>query len=477
LEEYKINEIIEATSGRIIQGDKNSIVHRISIDSRTLIPGDLFFAIVGPHFDGHNFIVEALNKGASGVVVCKEVENLLSKAKIRKNKIVIKVEDTLTALQDWASYYRNKFKTVNICITGSNGKTTTKEIIAHILSQKFPLLKSSGNYNNEIGIPLTLLQLNNSHKILVVELGMRGLGEIKSLTSLVPPNLAVITNIGEAHIGLLGSKDNIFKAKMELLLSLDNNGIAILNRDDGYFPQMLEIVKDKKVITFGINNNSDVMAYNIKIISDRGMKFILKIKGTAEREMFIPLLGRYNIYNLIAAIAVALALKVEIKLIENKISDFKPLDMHMYLNNFYNNIKILNDSYNASPLSVKEALKTLTEVAQNHRKIAILGNMLELGEKSDFYHREIGREAANLSIDFLITMGDKARLIAQSFLENKVKKDQVFSFDKNQIKCLTRKLCDLIEPEDYILLKGSREMKMEKILQLLYEEYVKHNQA
>ena len=477
MEEYKINEIIEATSGRIIQGDKNSIVHRISIDSRTLIPGDLFFAIVGPHFDGHNFIVEALNKGASGVVVCKEVENLLSKAKIRKNKIVIKVEDTLTALQDWASYYRNKFKTVNICITGSNGKTTTKEIIAHILSQKFPLLKSSGNYNNEIGIPLTLLQLNNSHKILVVELGMRGLGEIKSLTSLVPPNLAVITNIGEAHIGLLGSKDNIFKAKMELLLSLDNNGIAILNRDDGYFPQMLEIVKDKKVITFGINNNSDVMAYNIKIISDRGMKFILKIKGTAEREMFIPLLGRYNIYNLIAAIAVALALKVEIKLIENKISDFKPLDMHMYLNNFYNNIKILNDSYNASPLSVKEALKTLTEVAQNHRKIAILGNMLELGEKSDFYHREIGREAANLSIDFLITMGDKARLIAQSFLENKVKKDQVFSFDKNQIKCLTRKLCDLIEPEDYILLKGSREMKMEKILQLLYEEYVKHNQA
>ena len=422
-------------------------------------------------------MIEALDKGASGVVVCKEVEDILSKAKIKQDKIVIKVEDTLSALQDWANYYKNKFKTINICITGSNGKTTTKEIIAHILSQKFPLLKSFGNYNNEIGIPLTLLQLNNSHKILVVEMGMRGLGEIKSLTNLVNPDLAVITNIGEAHIGLLGSKDNIFKAKMELLLSLDNNGIAILNRDDGYFPQMLEIVKDKKVITFGINNNSDVMAYNIKIISDRGMKFILKIKGTAEREMFIPLLGRYNIYNLIAAIAVALALKVEIKLIENKISDFKPLDMHMYLNNFYNNIKILNDSYNASPLSVKEALKTLTEVAQNHRKIAILGNMLELGEKSDFYHREIGREAANLSIDFLITMGDKARLIAQSFLENKVKKDQVFSFDKNQIKCLTRKLCDLIEPEDYILLKGSREMKMEKILQLLYEEYVKHNQA
>ena len=468
---YKVRELIEATSGRIIQGNQNSIINRISIDSRTLVPGDLFFAIIGTHFDGHNFIIEAFNKGASGAIVCKDIGSLFQKEEIDKNKIIIEVKDTLSALQDWANYYKNKFKTFNICITGSNGKTTTKEIIAHILSQKFPLLKTSGNYNNEIGIPLTLLQLNDLHKILVIEMGMRGLGEIKILTNFVPPDLTVITNIGEAHIGLLGSKDNIFRAKSELLQSLNQNGIAVLNSDDPYFLKMLEIVKGKKVITFGLENRSDIMACNIRMIGDRGMKFTLKIKDVEDREIFFPLLGRYNIYNALAASAVAFALEVESDLIEKGLTTFKPLDMHMQLNNFYNGIKILNDSYNASPLSVKKALETLAEVAQGHRKIAILGDMLELGEKTDFYHKEIGREVAKLSIDTLITLGKGGRIIAQSFLENGAKKDQVFSFEKNEKKYLTKKLWDLLRPGDFVLLKGSREMQMEEILQFWQEKY------
>jgi len=471
LKGYKVRELIEATSGRIIQGNQNSIINRISIDSRTLVPGDLFFAIIGTHFDGHNFIIEAFNKGASGAVVCKDIGSLFQKEEIDKNKIIIEVKDTLSALQDWANYYKNKFKTFNICITGSNGKTTTKEIIAHILSQKFPLLKTSGNYNNEIGIPLTLLQLNDLHKILVIEMGMRGLGEIKILTNFVPPDLTVITNIGEAHIGLLGSKDNIFRAKSELLQSLNQNGIAVLNSDDPYFLKMLEIVKGKKVITFGLENRSDIMACNIRMIGDRGMKFTLKIKDVEDREIFFPLLGRYNIYNALAASAVAFALEVESDLIEKGLTTFKPLDMHMQLNNFYNGIKILNDSYNASPLSVKKALETLAEVAQGHRKIAILGDMLELGEKTDFYHKEIGREVAKLSIDTLITLGKGGRIIAQSFLENGAKKDQVFSFEKNEKKYLTKKLWDLLRPGDFVLLKGSREMQMEEILQFWQEKY------
>ncbi|GAI58284.1 unnamed protein product, partial [marine sediment metagenome] len=206
------------------------------------------------------------------------------------------------------------FNTFNICVTGSNGKTTTKEIIAHILSQEFPLLKTSGNYNNEIGIPLTLLQLNKSHKILVAEMGMRGLGEIKTLTNFIPPDLAVITNIGEAHIGLLGSKDNIFKAKSELLQSLDKDGIAIINRDDPYFLKTLEIVKDKKVYTFGIENRSDIMARNVRMVSDKGMRFSLEVQDSKSREIYFPLLGRYNIYNALAALAVAFALGIELDL-------------------------------------------------------------------------------------------------------------------------------------------------------------------
>ena len=475
MENCKIRELIKAVSGKIIQGDQDCLISRISIDSRTSIPGDLFFAIIGPSFDGHDFIIEAFNKGAVGAVVCKSVSSLLQSEEIDKNKVIVEVKDTLSALQNWSKYYKDKFKTFNICVTGSNGKTTTKEIIAHILSQEFPLLKTSGNYNNEIGIPLTLLQLNKSHKILVVEMGMRGLGEIKTLTNFIPPDLAVITNIGEAHIGLLGSKDNIFKAKSELLQALDKDGIAIINRDDSYFFKMWEIVKDKRVYTFAIENRSDIMARNIRMVSDKGMRFSLEVQNSKSREIYFPLLGRHNIYNAIAASAVAFALGIELDLIERGLYSFKPLDMHMQLSNFYNGIKILNDSYNASPLSVKSALETLAEAAQNNRKIAILGDMLELGEKTDFYHREIGKEVAKLSIDTLITVGQGGKIIAQSSKEEGMAEERVFSFEKNEKINLTKKLLNLIKPGNFVLLKGSREMKMEEILEFWQKEYQKNN--
>lgn len=475
MENCKIRELIEAVSGKIIQGDQNCLIKRISIDSRTLIPGDLFFAIIGPNFDGHDFIIKAFRKGAVGAVVCKGASTLLQNEQIEKNKIIIEVKDTLSALQDWSKHYKDKFKTFNICVTGSNGKTTTKEIIAHILSQEFPLLKTSGNYNNEIGIPLTLLQLDKSHKLLVAEMGMRGLGEIKILTNFIPPDLAVITNVGEAHIGLLGSKDNIFKAKTELLQSLDKEGITILNRDDPYFFKMSKIVKDKKLYTFGIENKSDIMACNVRMESDKGMRFTLEVQNGKSREIYFPLLGRHNIYNALAAAAAAFALGIELDLIEKGLSSFKPLDLHMQFSNFYNGIKIINDSYNASPLSVKSALETLAEVAQKNRKIAILGDMLELGEKADFYHREIGKEVAKLSIDTLITVGQGGKIIAQSSKEEGMAEERIFSFEKNEKKNLSKKLLSLTKPGDFILLKGSREMKMEDILEFWRREYQKNN--
>jgi len=475
LENCKITELIKAVSGKIIQGDLDCLINGISIDSRTLIPGDLFIAIIGPNFDGHDFIFEAFNRGAVGVVVCKGANTLLQNEQIDRNKIIIEVKDTLSALQDWSRHYKSKFNTLNICITGSNGKTTTKEIIAHILSQEFPLLKTSGNYNNEIGIPLTLLQLNKSHKLLVAEMGMRGLGEIKTLTNFIPPNLTVITNIGEAHIGLLGSKENIFKAKSELLQSLDKDGIAILNSDDPYFFKMKKIVKDKKIYTFGIENKSDIMARNAIMVSDKGMRFSLEVQNSKSREIFLPLLGSYNIYNALAAVAVAFALGIEFDLIERGLSSFKSLDLHMELSNFYNGIKILNDSYNASPLSVKSALETLVEIARSNRKIAILGDMLELGEKTDFYHQEIGEKVAKLSIDILITVGQGGKIIAQSSKEKGMPEERVFSFEKNEKRNLAKKLLSMTKSGDFILLKGSREMKMEEILEFWQKEYQKNN--
>ncbi|MCJ7814112.1 MAG: UDP-N-acetylmuramoyl-tripeptide--D-alanyl-D-alanine ligase, partial [Candidatus Atribacteria bacterium] len=470
MENCKIRELAKVISGKIIQGNQDCLINRISIDSRTLIPGALFFAIIGPNFDGHDFILEAFNKGAVGVVAGKFTSTLLQSKQVDKNKIIIEVKDTLTALQDWSRYYKSKFKTFNICITGSNGKTTTKEIIAHILSHELPLLKTSGNYNNEIGIPLTLLQLNKSHKLLIAEMGMRGLGEIKTLTNFISPDLVVLTNIGEAHIGLLGSKDNIFRAKSELLQSLDKDGIAILNRDDLYFLKTLEIVKNKKVYTFGIENKSDIMAYNIKLTSDKGMRFTLVVQNDKSKEISFPLLGRHNIYNALAATAAVFALGKELELIERGLSSFKPLDLHMQLSNFCNGIKILNDSYNASPLSVKSALETLSEIAQNNRKIAVLGDMLELGEKTGFYHQEIGKKIVKLSIDILITVGQGGKIIAQSSKEEGMIEERVFSFKKNEKINIARKLLNLTKPGDFILLKGSREMKMEEILEFWQKE-------
>ena len=475
MENCKITELIKAVSGKIIHGDLDCLINGISIDSRTLIPGDLFIAIIGPNFDGHDFIFEAFNRGAVGVVVCKGASTLLQNEQIDRNKIIIEVKDTLSALQDWSRHYKSKFNTLNICITGSNGKTTTKEIIAHILSQEFPLLKTSGNYNNEIGIPLTLLQLNKSHKLLVAEMGMRGLGEIKTLTNFILPDLTVLTNIGEAHIGLLGSKENIFKAKSELLQSLDKDGVAILNSDDPYFFKMREIVKDKKVCTFGIENKSDIMAYNIRLTSNKGMRFTLVVQNNKSKEIYFPLLGRHNIYNALAATAAVFSLGTELELIDKGLSSFKPLDLHMQLSNFYNGIKILNDSYNASPLSVKSALETLGEIAQNNRKIAILGDMLELGEKTGFYHKEAGKKIAKLSIDILITVGQGGKIIAQSSKEEGMAEERVFSFEKNEKINLAKKLLNLTKPGDFILLKGSREMKMEEILEFWQKEYQKNN--
>jgi len=306
---------------------------------------------------------------------------------------------------------------------------------------------------------------------------MRGLGEIKTLTDFIPPDLAVITNIGEAHIGLLGSKKNIFKAKSELLQSLDKDGVAVLNIDDPYFFKMRKIAKDKKVYTFGIENKSDTMAGNIRTVSDKGMRFTLKVQNGKSREIYFPLLGRHNIYNALAASAAAFALGIELDLIERGLSSFKPLNMHMQLNDFYDDIKILNDSYNASPLSVKSALETLAEVGQKNRKIAILGDMLELGEKADFYHREIGKEVAKLSIDILITVGSGGKIIARSSKEEGIAEESIFSFEKNEKLNLAKKLLSLIKPGDFILLKGSREMKMEEILEFLQKEYQKNNPA
>ena len=468
---FRIKDLINAVSGKLIQGDINALVNPVSIDSRTLNAGDLFFALTGPNFDGHHFILDVFDKGASGIIISKKTNFFKKEKKEYKNKIVIEVKDTLKALMDWAKAFKKEYKTYNICVTGSTGKTTTKELISSILSIKYPLLKTAGNYNNEIGISLTLFELKEYHKILITEMGMRGLGEIKDLTNLVKPDLAVVTNIGVSHIGLLGSKDKIFEAKSEILTSLNSNGIVVLNKDDSYYLKMQEMVKDKKIISFGIKNTSDIMATDIKLKNGKEMNFNFKVGKYLEKRIKIPLLGIHNVYNFLAASAVAYALGLDRNLIMRGLKSFEPIKMHMQLIDFYDDIKILNDSYNASPISVKSALLTFNQVAEKRRKIVVLGDMLELGKMTDFYHKQIGREIANSSIDILITLGDNGRIIAQSALENGMQGDCIFSFRKNSREKLSQKIASILKPMDFLLLKASREMEMEKVLRYLQEKY------
>jgi len=471
LKVFKISDLNKAISGKLIQGSSDMSVHSISIDSRTLKPGDLFFALSGPNFDGHHFAMDVFDKDGCGIVIDRKIDMLDQIKEIHFNKVIIEVEDTLKALQDWAKFLKKKFKTYNICITGSTGKTTTKELTSSILSLKYRLLKTAGNYNNEIGIPLTLLKLKEYHEILIIEMGMRGLGEIRDLTDIVKPDLAVITNIGVSHIGLLGSKRSIFSAKSEILTALSEDGIAVLNRDDNYYHKLRELVQNKKIFTFGIKNASDIMASNIQFNNEKGMKFHFKIGKKQINEFCLPLLGIHNIYNALAATAIAFALGVDDNLIIKGLTSIEPIKMHMQPINFYDGIKILNDSYNASPASVRSALITFQEIAQEHRKIVILGDMLELGKMTNFYHERVGREIAHLNIDYLITLGKGGKTIARSALDNGMPNDCVFSFSKDNKEKLSKKLLSLLKPLDYILIKASRGMEMEKIQKYLHEKY------
>jgi len=467
---------MRAVVGKLIQGKPDLPVNSISIDTRTLKSGDLFFALCGPNFDAHKFLLDAFDKGACGIVVNtnSKISNMIKET--HKNKVIIEVEDTVKALQDWARYLKNEFKTKNICVTGSTGKSTTKELISSILSRSYCLLKTVGNFNNEIGIPLTLFNLQDCHELLIVEMGMQGLGEISHLTKIVQPNIAVITNIGDSHIGLLGSRENIFRAKSEILSALKNDGIAVLNRDDDFYLKARELTEGKKYITYGIQNKSEVMASDIRYNNEKGMVFHLKIGQYIKEDLSFSLLGVHNVYNALAAAAVAYAVGMDGHSIVKGLIAFKTIKMHMQILPFFNGIKILNDAYNASPSSVNAALVTAQQIARKNRKIAILGDMLELGARSRDFHKKIGEKIANSSFELLFTVGEGGKVMGQSALEYGMASDHIFSFAKEEKKELSQQLSRRLKPNDFLLIKGSRGMEMEKIqyyLNLYYTKYLK----
>ncbi len=456
MEPMNILEIANALDGKLVNYKDNIVIKGISTDSRKIKKGDLFIPIKGLNFDGHDFIGKAIDLGASASLSQYDLNT--------SDFTYIIVEDTQIALMRLAQYYRSKFSIPAVAVTGSSGKTTTKEMIASVLGESFNVLKNQGNLNNTIGLPITVFGLERHHDICVFEMGMNHSGEIESLAAIVKPDIAVITNVGTAHIEFLGSRENILKAKKEIFKFFTHDNKAILNGDD----DMLSTISSSRfqIIRYGINEKNDLYVQNIKQRGDEGMEFSLLLNDNKEN-FFVPLIGIHNVYNALCAIAVGLAMNMEVERIKRGLAKFVPGKMRMEIFDTEDGIRVINDSYNANPDSTSAAIEVLKDMPCKGRRILILGDMLELGDYSEAGHRKVGEKAAESKIDIIISIGEKAKDISKGALDKGMREEQIYHFMDN--KTAISKLPSILLPGDTVLIKGSRIMKLEELADSLRE--------
>ncbi len=450
-----IREIVEATGGQLVSGSIETAVSGVSTDSRKINTGCLFIPLIGERFNGHDYIGKALEEGAAAVLTAQEVS-------AAEDRCVIKVGDTSRALRDLAAFYRKKFSIPFVGITGSVGKTSTKDMIACVVGSRLKVLKTEGNLNNEIGVPLTIFNLDRNHEAAVLEMGMSGAGEISRLTAIIRPDVAVITNIGMSHIEKLGSRQNILKAKLEILEALNPGGLVVLNGDDALLAGMKDLLKFRTVF-YGMDEGVDYRACNINSHGESGTFFDLAAGGR-EYNIHIPVPGVHNVHNALAAAAVGCELGIPMEDVVKGITDFSPSKMRMDII-LFNGMKIINDAYNASPNSMEAGISVLCEIGLKSRKIAVLGDMLELGEWAEEAHFNVGKYASAAGTDEIIAVGDNARFIAEGALFAGHPQGKVKYFQENA-EALTHLQKDL-KPGDVVLVKGSRGMKMEEIVKAL----------
>ena len=454
----KIKEILKVTKGKMLCGNEESEVENFSKDTRTIQKGDIYIGIKGEKFDGSNFWIQALDAGATAVLISNIQISKEEKEKY-KDKTIIQVEDTLEALYEIAKYKRSLYNIPVIAVTGSVGKTSTKDIIASVVSQKYKTLKTEGNNNNNIGLPLTILKLKD-HEVLVVEMGMNHFGEISLLTNIAKPTLAVITNIGTSHIGNLGSRENILKAKLEILGGMKIPRV-IINNDNDLLHKWYEKNKEKiEIHTYGINNSSDVIAEKIELGEEKSK---LIAKSLAEKvDINVPVGGEHFIYNALCGFMVGKVLGLSSKEIQDGISKFELTKKRMDIRVLKNGTTLINDSYNASYESMKASLKYLSN-RTDLRKIAVLGDMLELGEFSKELHEKVGEEVANNNIDILICRGEFAKDIILKASQNN--RTQCILLQNNEE--ILGKLQEILREGDVVLIKASNGMKFYEICQKL----------
>jgi UDP-N-acetylmuramoyl-tripeptide--D-alanyl-D-alanine ligase len=448
---FTIRDVLGAVKGKLLSGNPDEIMTGISTDTRKIKKGELFVAIKGGNFDGHSFILDAVAKGAGGVLV---QEGGITNANFKLPDVAfISVSDSIKSLGDIGSFHRSRFNIPIIGITGSNGKTTTKEMLTAILNKKFNTLKNYGTENNNIGVPLTLMRLNVEHKMAVLEMGTNHLGEIRRLSEIARPTMAIITNIGPSHLEYLEDVDTVLKAKLEILEHMDKDGKLILNADDD---GLRTIKTTSKTIWFGFDKEADFYADKINL-EPNGIDFRLNGKW----DISLGVLGRHNVHNALAAIACAWDFGVSIDDIRDALKEFKVPNMRMEVKRF-GDIKIINDTYNANPQSMKQAIEALRDMVTDGRKVLVAGDMLELGTFSGRFHHLVGKQAAESGIDLIVAVGKLAEHISEGA------KEAGMSQRKIKLCAVTKEACEkmagLIKKGDTILVKGSRAMKMEGIV-------------
>lgn len=452
MHKLSLAEVVQVT-GALTNSDSDIFFDNVTTDSRKITAGSLFIALKGERFNGELFAQDAVNKGATAVLVSKDAEHL-------PDSVVLKVDDTLTAYRQIAGAWRNRFDIPVVAVTGSNGKTTTKDLTAAALSGLGLVQKTSGNFNNEVGVPMTLLALNEHHKAAVVEIGMRGLGQIESLAKVVKPTIGIVTNVSETHIELLGSIENIARAKGELVEAIPSGGTIILNADNLHTAGMKSLAgAGVNIITYGLESSADLTAKDI-LIGNVSTEFTLTYRGE-DFDFEIPMLGRHNVSNALAAIAAGLTLGLTVEEIQRGISTLTTTKMRFEVIR-RDGLTIVNDAYNASPASMRVAIKTASEIYRG-RLIAVLGDMLELGDISEAVHREIGTELAEHNFDTLITLGELGKFIAAGARDAGLKNVYTFYTHEDAAK----KILELVRDGDTILFKASHVMHMEKIIELI----------
>lgn len=458
-------EILKATGGSPFKGGAEWSCRGLSTDTRTLRGGNLFIALTGDRFDGHDYLAAATEKGAAGLLIRTDRLGKLDAGV--KDLPVISVPDTLRALGDIASMWRRRFFLPVVAITGSSGKTTTKEMIAAIAARSRKILATEGNLNNLIGLPQTLLRIREEHELAVVEMGTNSPGEIARLAVIAAPDIGLITNIGPAHMEGLGSLEAIREEKGALFEVMNGRGTAIINRDDDAIG-ILERRRRGDRITFGLKSGADITARRVEKARPEGVRFNLVIDGIGV-PVRLPVPGQHNVQNALAAGAAAWALGIEREEIAAGLAAFCPVPGRMEFRRLGNGAFVIMDTYNANPASMRESLITLQGLRKKGRTIAILGDMLELGTQAQELHEGIGSILVKTGVDRVFLKGPLSRSTAAGAMKKGFPKERIAFFDDPE-EVLTS-LRSFLKKDDWILIKGSRKMKMEVVTESIISAF------